>query len=88
MHLRPFIRRARWVALVWVVALAAAAVNAYAGEWLLAAVALTLLGLSVYAEALHQRLVDAEAERDRYLEKAIAYRLRLSVRRPVARWED
>jgi len=83
-----FLRRARWLVPVWALTLAALAVSLYAGLWLNALVLLVIGWLSVYAERLHQALVDTTAERDRYLDKVIAYRLRLTVRQPVLRWED
>jgi hypothetical protein len=83
-----FLRRARWLVPIWALTLVALAVSLYAGLWLNALVLLVIGWLSVYAERLHQALVDTTAERDRYLDKAIAYRLRLTVRQPVLHWED
>jgi hypothetical protein len=83
-----FLRRARWLVPLWALTVAALAVSVYASLWLNALVLLVIGWLSVYAERLHQALVDTTAERDRYLDKAIAYRLRLTVRQPLAHWED
>jgi hypothetical protein len=83
-----FLRRARWLVPIWALTLVALAVSLYAGLWLNALVLLVIGWLSVYAERLHQALVDTTAERDRYLDKAIAYRLRLTVRQPVLHCED
>jgi hypothetical protein len=82
-----FLRRARWLNLVWLAAIAAVLVNAFVGSWLLASCALTLLALSVYAEALHQALTDAVAERDDLLDRNVNQRLLLAARNPRADWE-
>jgi hypothetical protein len=85
---RPFIRRAGLWLPVWVLTIAAIAVNAWAGAWVNVALLLTIGLLSVNGEAQHQRATDAEAERDEARDDAIAYRLRLAARYPRADWED
>lgn len=95
MTLRTFLRRSGWLVPLWALTFAAALVNAWTGDWL-AVLVLGVIGwLSAYGESQHQRATDAEqlladatAERDRYLDKAIAYRLRLPGGSPSAHWED
>lgn len=96
-----FLRRARWLVPIWALTVAALAVSVYAGLWLNALVLLVIGWLSVYAERLHQALVDTTAERDSlskalvsekrrgdaWRDQSIKNRVLLAARNPRADWE-
>jgi hypothetical protein len=78
-----FLRRAPWwLVALWLVTAAALTLNAYAGEWVAVASLFTIGVLSVYSEALFQRLTDARRERDdlaRHVDRLIDRMVRGSV---------
>jgi hypothetical protein len=94
--LRRFLTRVPWwLAALWITTVAAALVNAYAGEWTNVACLAVIGLLSVYSEALHQQLTDVTADRDdlaRHVDRLKARLVRRSVITaalyPRADWED